>query len=137
MDDRAAVLSANLAFYQAFERRDAVAMRNVWAGAASDCCIHPGWEIARGWHAIRSSFASIFANDTPMTIVPEEIGADVWGDVARVILVERVFVEGESIGRVAVTNLFLRTPAGWRMTLHHGSPISPSEDGDDEEEDVH
>jgi SnoaL-like domain len=136
MDDRASVLSANLAFYQAFERKDPVAMRNVWAGAASDCCIHPGWEIARGWAAIRATWTSIFANDTPMSVIPEQVGVDVWGNVARVVLVERVSMDGEAIGRVAVTNLFVRTPEGWRMTLHHGSPITPSEE-EEEPDDIH
>lgn len=131
-DDRALVLSANLAFYRAFSAHDLVAMRDVWAGTPTDICIHPGWDVARGWAAIQATWASIFASDTPVVATPEQVSVDIWGDVARVVLVERVSAAGEEIGQVAATNLFLRTAAGWKLTLHHGSPIAaPADEPED------
>lgn len=124
MDDRAAVLEANDAFYRAFTRRDLTGMRDVWAGTPSDVCIHPGWEIQRGWHAIRSAWAKIFMGGMEMRFELGEVTVDVWGDVARIVLVENIWSGREFIGRVAATKLLLRTPAGWRVTLHHGSPIA-------------
>ena len=44
------------------------------------------------------------------------------GDVAWVTLDENL-VDQFATGTVAATNTFVRTPDGWRMVLHHGSPV--------------
>ena len=44
------------------------------------------------------------------------------GDVAWVTLDENM-VDRFATGTVAATNLFVRTPAGWKLVLHHGSPV--------------
>lgn len=135
MDAKDAVFAANEAFYRAFERRDLTAMRDVWTGSAYDVCIHPGWDISRGWGEIRRTWQEIFANPGPMEVVVEQVSVDVWADVGRVVLIENVWADAQLIGRVAATNLFVRTPDGWRLTLHHGSPIAneatePDAEGD-------
>ena len=35
-------------------------------------------------------------------------------------------------GSVVTTNAFIRTDDGWRMWLHHGSPVLNREEEDDE-----
>lgn len=125
--DRAAVLEQNKAFYAAFEALDVEAMSRVWARRAQDVCIHPGWEILQGWHAIRESWRVIFANTDYMRFQPSDVQVEILGDVARVTCVENIFsvIEGHSLhSRVGCTHLFVRTPDGWRLTLHHGSPIA-------------
>jgi ketosteroid isomerase-like protein len=32
-------------------------------------------------------------------------------------------VQGASTGTVAATNIYRRTDDGWRLVLHHGSPV--------------
>ena len=45
-------------------------------------------------------------------------------------VLERVTVmtaEGEQAGWVVATNVYLKTPQGWRLVSHHASPGSPHE----------
>ena len=64
------------------------------------------------------------------TIAPVQA---VWGNTdapGRPDLVERIEVPGEGapqIGWVMATNLYLKTPLGWRIAAHHASPGLPDE----------
>jgi hypothetical protein len=40
---------------------------------------------------------------------------------------------GLSGGRVAATNVFRRTASGWRLWVHHSSPVIPTGDAVDAE----
>lgn len=125
--DEAAVLAAADAFYTAFEALDMTAMAACWARRDDDVCIHPGWEILTGWREISASWRSIFANTGFMRFEASDLRVEVIGDVARVTCVERIFSVADTHtthGAVAATSLFLRTDDGWKMTLHHGSPIA-------------
>jgi ketosteroid isomerase-like protein len=139
MDDRETVLRANEAFYQAFEGRDLAGMALLWAQSADDCCIHPGWEVVRGFRGVMQSWRSIFSTGVPMRFRITDVHVSVEGDVARVHNVENIYVgdSKEPLGRVAVTHIWLRRGAGWALALHHGSPIAtdepstlPSDDAD-------
>jgi ketosteroid isomerase-like protein len=129
MNDREAVLRANDHFYRVFEARDLVAMSAVWAQTVNDCCIHPGWEIVRGFPAVMQSWRSIFSSGAPMRFRITSVAVSIEGDVARVHNVENIFVgdDSEPLGRVAVTHLFVKREERWLMTLHHGSPIAAEE----------
>ena len=44
-------------------------------------------------------------------------------DVAVQSAIEHVFLaDGSSRGMAVATNVFMRTPTGWRMVCHHSSP---------------
>ncbi len=117
-----AVLAANRAFYDAHEERDLVAMAAVWDHGPQTVCIHPGWPILRGWAQIEESWRRIFGGPgRNQFIVTNEVVAAA-GDVAWVTLDENL-VDQFAAGTVAATNTFVRTPDGWRMVLHHGSPV--------------
>jgi ketosteroid isomerase-like protein len=138
MDDDDAVLAANKAFYDAFEALDLAAMSRVWAHRPTATCIHPGWEILSGWDEIRESWRAIFANTGYMRFKASNIRVHVVGNSAWVCCVENLFqvVEGHTIhSQVACTNLFLRTGEGWKMVLHHGSPIASAQSVSDAEGD--
>ncbi len=125
MDDRAAVIAANDRFYRAFEARDLEAMSRVWSCTDGDACIHPGWEPVYGSEAVMEAWAGIFSTGMPMKFLVSDVVVQLLGDLARVHNVENIrFGDGEPIGRVAVTHLFIRRPSGWRLVLHHGSPIA-------------
>jgi hypothetical protein len=32
-------------------------------------------------------------------------------------------MQGGATGTVAATNVYVRTDAGWKLTVHHGSPV--------------
>lgn len=125
--DELAVRTALDAFYDAFEAMDMDAMSAVWARRDHDICVHPGWEILSGWDEIRESWRAIFANTGFMRFQASGVQVELLGDVARITNVENLFtVAGvhTAHSQIAATNLFLRTPQGWKLTLHHGSPMA-------------
>ena len=130
MDHSNAVLAVNERFYRAFEALDLDLMTEVWARTDSDVCIHPGWEILRGWDEIREAWRVIFANTGFMRFESSDVELVLNGDVAHICCVENIFsVIGDMTihSRVACTNIFELTDDGWRMVLHHGSPIASSQ----------
>jgi len=139
MDDRTAVLAANARFYKAFERRDLRAMGECWSGTAGDACIHPGWEPLYGNTAVMEAWANIFATGVPMRFVVADVVVQLLGDIARVHNVENISLsdDGEAVGRVAVTHIFIRRPEGWRLVLHHGSPIAAEGEAAEAEPEYH
>jgi len=63
----------------------------------------------------------------------------VWEDVASVTCTENVLTGDETIGRdvfggarAVATNVFVRTPGGWRLWIHHASPVLSADHHDDE-----
>lgn len=120
--DVEAVGAANRAFYDAHETRDLDAMVAVWHHGAQTVCIHPGWPILRGWPLIEESWRRIFAGPgrNQFIITNEVVAAN--GDVAWVTLDENL-VDQFATGTIAATNTFVRTADGWKLVLHHGSPV--------------
>jgi len=124
--DRDAVLAANHAFYRAIESLDEAAMAACWSRSISDTCIHPGWPILRGWADVLASWRAIFDGTTYMRFVVSDPVVDVLGDVAQVTCLENLYAIGQSgtaHAQVAATNVYVRVEGGWRMRLHHGSPV--------------
>jgi ketosteroid isomerase-like protein len=116
------VLVANQAFYNAHENRDFEAMSAVWEHSHRVVCIHPGWPILRGWTDIGLSWRRIL--DGPgrnqFIITNESVAID--GDTAWVTCDENL-VAGAATGTIAATNIFVRRADGWKLVVHHGSPV--------------
>lgn len=120
--DAEAVRAANRAFYDAHEARDLDAMVAVWDHGAHAVCIHPGWPILRGWPLVQESWRRIFSGPgRNQFILTNDVVACV-GDVAWMTLDENL-MDQFATGTVAATNMFLRTATGWKLALHHGSPV--------------
>lgn len=116
------LLAANVAFYDAHERRDLDAMRAVWEHSERTVCIHPGWPILRTWPMVEESWRRIFEGPGRNQFILTDEAVVVDGDVGWVTLEENL-VDGGNTGTVAATNLFVRTAGGWRLVVHHGSPV--------------
>jgi ketosteroid isomerase-like protein len=116
------VMAANQAFYDAHEQRDIAAMTAVWDTSDRAVCVHPGWPILRGWPAVEQSWRGIFAGPGRNQFIVTNDAVVVDGDLAWVTLDENL-VDIASTGTIAATNLFARTDAGWKLVLHHGSPV--------------
>lgn len=116
------VLVANQAFYDAHERRDLAAMGSLWEHSDRTVCIHPGWPILRTWPVIEESWRRIFAGPGRTQFILTNHAVAVDGDVAWVTLEENL-VDSGATGTVAATNLFVLTDAGWKLVVHHGSPV--------------
>jgi ketosteroid isomerase-like protein len=123
------VQDANAAFYRAFSELDLEAMTELWARTERDVCIHPGWPMLRGWEAIEQSWRQIFAGTDAMQFFVSDVAVRSSPELAIVTCIENLIsiARGQRVGsRIAATNAFVRTPDGWRLVLHHGSPIAGS-----------
>ncbi|MBM3586139.1 MAG: nuclear transport factor 2 family protein [Alphaproteobacteria bacterium] len=112
-DERAAVIAANAAFYDAFAAGALDAMGDVWARGAPVTCIHPGWGVLAGRDEVMASWAAILTAPERPAIACIDPQAMVLGDVALVVCFERV-----GGGFLAATNGFVREDGAWRM-VHH------------------
>jgi ketosteroid isomerase-like protein len=126
--DMAAVSRANRSFYEAFEANDFDAMSDLWEHSDRAACTHPGWTILRGWGAIAASFYALFANGDPLQFIltnerVEEADTTAW------VTVDENILGGRIGGTVAALNLFVRTAQGWKMVVHHASPVAAQPDG--------
>ena len=117
---------AAAAFYQAFEARDLDAMMATWADDEDIVCVHPGGPRLVGFEAVRAAWEALFSGDARLKFRLEAaIAIDTVG-LAVQSVTEHVFLaDGSPRGLAVATNIFMRTPLGWRMVCHHASPAPP------------
>lgn len=112
------------AFYDALQSGDIERLMACWADEDEVVCVHPGGPRLVGLAAIRASFEQMFANGTIQAFP---------GNVRRVQslasavhnLVERIDVltaDGVRQASAVATNVYHKTPQGWRMVVHHVTP---------------
>jgi len=116
---------AENAFYEALERADLEAMMSVWAEDEEIVCVHPTGPQLVGQDQVRESWRRIFAggDGARAQVSLQSVTTGVMFAVHSVL--ERFEMEGQGEPRGAsavATNVYLRTPAGWRMLAHHASP---------------
>ena len=118
---------AALAFYQAFEARDLDAMMVAWADDEDIVCVHPGGTRLVGYDAVRSSWEQLFRGDARLAFRLDDIVVIETVGLAMQSAMEYVHTaDGKQRGTAIATNVFLRTPAGWRLVCHHASPAPPA-----------
>lgn len=133
-----AVTAANTALYDAFEAGDIDLMGAVWLDDDSVVCVHPGWSPVHGRGAVLRSWSVIMANTSYIQFVLTDVLVRVAGDVAVVTCGENMLtglpvteadpVPGLAGGRAVATNVFRRTGSGWRLLVHHASPVLAQEE---------
>jgi len=112
-----------LAFYQAFENRDLDAMMAAWADDEEIVCVHPGGTRHVGYEAVRTGFEQIFAGDSKLRFRLDDVVMLETVGLALQSAVEHVYAGDATLrGVVVATNVFMRTPSGWRLVCHHASP---------------
>lgn len=113
------------AFYEALERNDLDAMMEVWAEDEEVVCVHPGGPRLSGYEQVRASWSQIFRAGQRLKF--RLTGAvSVQGMMVAIHSVhEQLSVQGENaeLAPVVATNVYLRTAGGWRMVVHHASPV--------------
>ena len=120
------VLDTNENFYQAFNRGDLNLMKSVWAQNDSVACIHPGWEVLRGFDVIIQSWEKIFVGSENLEIKLSEIKVSGDGGMIWVSCQENLFamsMSGVQVSKVHATNLFEKVRDQWKMVLHHASSV--------------
>ncbi len=128
--DEMAVLAANAAFYDAFERRDLDAMSDIWEHSDRVSCVHPGWSILTGWASVSASWFALFDGPQRLQFIVTDERPLVVGDLAWVTCNENLLDEG-STQAVAATNLYERIDDRWVLLHHHGSPVVQRHQGRD------
>jgi ketosteroid isomerase-like protein len=115
---------AAIAFYQAFEARDIEAMMASWAEDEDIVCVHPGGQRLVGYDAVRAGWEHLFAGNAKLSFRLDEIVVIETVGLALQSAVEHVTVgdDPKPRGAAIATNVFMRTPSGWRIVVHHASP---------------
>ena len=120
------ILDTNENFYQAFNRGDLNLMKSVWAQNDSVACIHPGWEVLRGFDVIIESWEKIFLGSENLEIKLSDIKVTGDGGMVWVSCQENLFamsMSGVQVSKVHATNLFEKVGDQWKMVLHHASSV--------------
>ena len=142
MADRVAehreVEAVNAAFYEAFESADLDTMQDLWLDDPETLCVHPGALPVRGTSAINRSWALIMANTPYIQFFLTDVEVSVLEAVASVTCTENVLTADDRAGpdgfggaRAVATNVFVRTADGWRLWIHHASPVLSVDNHDD------
>lgn len=128
------VISANEGFYEAVREGDLERMKALWVGGEEAKCVHPGWPMLYGWESVEESWKNIFENGGPIGIELSDVRAEISGDVAWVICIEKISHRiGDEIqtGFAQSTNIFVRLGHEWLLSVHHASPM-PAPPGESE-----
>jgi ketosteroid isomerase-like protein len=102
--------------------------------------VHPGWSPLHGRETVLRSWTMIMANTSFIQFVLTDVEVTVAGEVAVVTCGENMLtglddvtggdIGGLAGGRAVATNVFRRTPEGWRLWVHHASPVLTRQDAD-------
>jgi ketosteroid isomerase-like protein len=112
-------------FYRAFERADLSAMMAVWAEDEEVVCVHPGGERLVGFDAVRGSWRQLFSHGPRLRFQLGDLRVHTVRPMSIHNLYESITVNGEAgpAHLTLTTNVYLLTPQGWRMLVHHASPL--------------
>jgi ketosteroid isomerase-like protein len=120
---------AEAQFYEALQTGDIDRLMAVWADDDDIACVHPGGPRLVGVGPIRASFEAMFNHGT-IDARPGQVRRTEGNGFSIHHVVEQVQVPGEQGPQVAfvlATNVYIKTPQGWRLLLHHASPGSGRE----------
>ena len=114
------------AFYEALSHADIGQMMACWAEEDEIVCILPAGERLVGPGPIRRAFERLFAKGK-LQVRQERVHKLEALASSVHHLTEHVRVltpQGEQVAWIAVTHVYHKTPQGWRLVLHHASPVS-------------
>jgi ketosteroid isomerase-like protein len=108
------------AFYDAMNRADLDALMALWADDEEIVCIHPGGPRLIGHRAIRESWQALLENGG-LHILPSQLHEthNLMSSVHTVV--EGVTAASGDPAHLIATNVYVKTPKGWRIVLHHVS----------------
>lgn len=112
-------------FYDAIGRADIEALMALWADDEEIVCVHPGAPRLVGHGAIRASWEAIFERGG-VRIRPVQLHAAHNLMAAIHNLIEEIHRPKSELQDIHIlaTNVYVKTPHGWRIVVHHAS-IAP------------
>lgn len=117
------------AFYDALQHADLERLMACWADEDEIVCVHPGGPRLVGLSAIRTAFEALFSNGS-VKAHPERVRRMDAGGCSVHSVIERIELlsdDGLAHAWVVATNVYTKTPQGWRLIAHHASPGSRNE----------
>lgn len=108
------------AFYDALNRADIDALMLLWAEDDEIFCIHPGGPRLHGHAAIQASWEAILEQGG-LEIRPSQLTETHNLMSAVHTVIEGVTSQASEPAHLVATNVYMKTPHGWRMVLHHVS----------------
>jgi ketosteroid isomerase-like protein len=110
------------AFYDAISRCDIEALMALWADEEEILCIHPGAPRLVGHVAIRASWEAIFERGgvhirAKQLRVTQNVMTSIHNVIEEIYRNENPHQEIH----IVATNVYLKTPQGWRIAVHHAS----------------
>ncbi|WP_018150900.1 YybH family protein [Leeia oryzae] len=129
-DTFASPLDLELAFYEAFERRDLRAMIALWAEDERAFCVHPAGHRMLGLPAIQAGWEALFEHMPDLHIHVQDRRVIQGQGVTIHHVTEMVHVIGDTAQQhwVNATNIYVLTEHGWRILAHHASPLLADDD---------
>ena len=117
--------AAEAAFYAAFEARSLDAMMAVWADDEHIACLHPLAAPLNGHAAVAAGWKSLFEAAGRFRMQVELAHEIRTADQVIRIVREYLTIGQETEPRppILATNVFRHDGDGWRMVLHHASPL--------------
>jgi uncharacterized protein (TIGR02246 family) len=118
------------AFYDALQAGDLERLMSCWADDEDIVCVHPGGPRIVGMNAIRASFEAMFANGGSIQVRPEHVRRiDALASAVHSVFeqIDVLTAQGPAKAYVLATNVYHKTPQGWRMVVHHASPGTQDE----------
>jgi ketosteroid isomerase-like protein len=117
---------AEAAFYTAFAKASLDAMMAVWMESDAVICVHPVGPKLAGHQAVRAAWAELFRAGSHLNFRLAEVSRTQDALLAIHVLHEHIRVPGENSERppMIATNIYQLTKDGWRMILHHASPVA-------------
>ncbi|SFU97891.1 YybH family protein [Pseudoduganella namucuonensis] len=108
------------AFYDALNRADLDALMALWADDDEIVCIHPGGPRLVGHRAIRESWGIILEHGG-LHIMPSLLHEthNLMSSIHSVV--EGVTAASGEPAHLVASNVYIKTPKGWRIVLHHVS----------------
>jgi hypothetical protein len=96
-------------------------MMSLWASGDDILCIHPGAASLTGVEAVQQGWAYIFAGG-PIQIEASLLFQEQDRNMAWHGIEERlVHAEGGRVTTLFTSHIYVLTPSGWRLRLHHAS----------------
>ncbi|MEG1832624.1 MAG: nuclear transport factor 2 family protein [Burkholderiaceae bacterium] len=111
------------AFYEALANADVETVAELWLDDEEVCCIHPGSPRLLGHEAVLASFAAVLESGPIRINATLKRAVEAAGLALHNVIEEVLVTEGHAqrVVHVITTHAFLKTPAGWKMILHHAS----------------
>jgi ketosteroid isomerase-like protein len=117
------------AFYEALQAGEIEKLMACWADEEEIVCVHPGGPRVVGTSAIRAAFDGMFSNGRIRAWPQNVHKVETMTSVVHSLLerIEILTKDGPANAWVLATNVYHRTPQGWRMVAHHASPGTANE----------